>query len=69
MAKRKLSAFKQNKLKVDKELAPVQKDVWYWVEHVVHWHILLFVLILMIGFLYVFFDHNSATLAAEFLEF
>ncbi|MBU2566936.1 hypothetical protein KKG46_05280 [Patescibacteria group bacterium] len=67
MTKRRLSAFKQNKLRVDKEMATVHKDFWFWVEHVVHWHIFLFVVIIILAFAYVFFDHNTATLASDLL--
>jgi len=59
-----MSDFKKRKLLVDKYYQPVERNFFYWLEHVVHWHLLLFALIAIITFAYLLFDQSSPTWAS-----
>lgn len=54
---------------LERELAPVERDIWYWVEHVAHWYLLLFALVASLAIGTVLFDRNATSWAATVLPY
>ena len=62
---RRKSQFKQRKEYIDAMSAPVERDIFYWLEHIVHWHLALFSLIMVFTFAYLFLNNNSPISASS----
>ena len=62
---RRKSEFKKRKELIDAMDAPVERDIFFWLEHIVHWHLLLFALIMMFTFAYLFLNREAPTWASE----
>jgi hypothetical protein len=61
---RRLSKFKKHKAKVDARHAPLERDLHYWIEHVVHWHLAFMAIALVLLFTYLLFDPHAPVWAS-----
>jgi len=50
--------------KVDAKYAPLERDLSYWIEHVVHWHLVLLGVALIMIFSYLLLDPQAPALAS-----
>jgi len=64
----RLSKFKQHKARIDAEMAPIERDLSYWLEHLTHWYLLLIALVAILSVEYALFDSHSASWAATGLS-
>ena len=65
----RLSKFKQRKAQIDADMAPIERDFYFWLEHVTHWYLLLIALVAILGLGYALFDSHSTLWAATVLSF
>jgi len=63
MPKAKHNEFKRRLAQIDKDYGPVERGVWFWVEHAMHWYLFFFTLVVVLTYAYLLFDHNSVALA------
>lgn len=60
---KKKSPFKKHMARVDAHFLPVKRDAWFWMEHVVHWHLFVLVMVALVAFSYLLFDPTAPALA------
>jgi len=61
---KRVSEFKKNQAVVDKKYAPHERDIYYWLEHVVHWHLAILIVSITLLAAYLLFDPHAPAWAS-----
>jgi hypothetical protein len=61
---KRVSKFKKHMAKVDAKYAPIERDLHFWIEHVVHWHLLILGISLVLFFSFLLFDPHAPAWAS-----
>ena len=63
MPRAKKSQFKQRIAQLEYEYGPVERGVWFWLAHVLHWNLALLAIVAVLSYAYLFLDRGAPVLA------
>jgi hypothetical protein len=61
---KRFSEFKKHKAKVDANHSTIERDLHYWMEHFVHWHLAILAVSLVLFFAFLLFDPQAPAWAS-----